>query len=203
VSVSFPDRTTPSLFVEDFSVSGEQRVRLTFNEPVVGSTARNPANYSVRPRGTVERIEADGATPSTVTVHLDGVVAGASGYETALELSSLESVNGGGLIDEGATVRLTQPAEGLADVKIYPNPIQLSRHDAELTVAGIPTDATVRIYSPSGRLVNALSTEGNRMGGTTWDLRTRRGEMVPSGIYLVRVEAPDASPVVKKAAVIR
>jgi len=43
----------------------------------------------------------------------------------------------------------------------------------------------------------------NRMGGTAWDLRTRRGERVPSGIYLVRVEAPDASPVLKKAAVIR
>jgi len=203
VPVTFPSAPNRSLFVKDFTVLGEQRVRLTFNEPVVGSTARDPANYHVRPRGTVEDIQADGSTPSTVTLHLDGIVAGASGYESSLKLSSLKSVNGGGLIDEGATVRLTEPAEGLADVKIYPNPIKLSRHDAELTVAGIPTDATVRIYSPSGRLVNALSTEDNRMGGTTWDLRTRRGEMVPSGIYLVRVEAPDASPVVKKAAVIR
>lgn len=203
VGVAFPAASNRTLFVEDVSVLGEQRVRLTFNEPLVGSTARNRDNYHVQPHGSVESVEAEGSPPSAVTLRLDGVVAGASGQESSLTVSSLRSVNGSTLVDEGATVRLTQPAEGLANVKVYPNPIDLSRHDSQLTIAGLPRNATVRIYSPAGRLVNVLSVEDNRMGGTTWDLRTRRGSTVPSGIYLVRVEAPDASPVMKKAAVIR
>ncbi len=203
VEVAFPPASTRTLFVENVSVLGEQRVRLAFNEPLVGSTARNRDNYRVQPHGSVESLEAEGSPPSAVTLRLDGVVAGASGQESSLTVTSLRSVNGGTLVDEGATVRLTQPAEGLANVKVYPNPIDLSRHDSQLTVAGLPRNATVRIYSPVGRLVDVLSVEENRTGGTTWDLRTRRGSTVPSGIYLVRVEAPDASPVLKKAAVIR
>ncbi len=203
VGVAFPASTDRSLFVKDFSVLGEQRVRLTFNEPLVGSTARNRENYTVQPHGTVETVQVEGSPPTKVTVQIDGIIAGASGQEASLKVSSLRSVNGNTLVDEGATVRLTQPADNLANVKVYPNPIKLSRHDPKLTVAGIPTNATIRIYSPAGRLVEELSVEGNRMGGATWNLRTRRGKMVPSGVYLVRVEAPDSSPVIKKAAVIR
>ena len=203
VAVTFPASSDRSLFVRDFAVLGEQRVRLTFNEPLVGAAARNLENYSVQPYGTVEEVTANGSTPATVTVQIDGIIAGASGQDASLEVTSLQSVNGKRLVDEGATVRLTQPAEGLTNVKLYPNPIELSRHDPQLTVAGIPPNATIRIYNPTGRLVEELSVEENRMGGTTWDLRTRRGSMVPSGIYLIRVDAPDASPVLKKAAVIR
>jgi len=203
VGVSFPTPADRSLFVEDVAVLGEQRVRLTFNQPLVASSARDPDNYSVRPHGSVASVEANGSPLTTVTLHLDGVVAGASGQESSLEVSSLRSVDGSALVEEGATVRLTRPAEDLASVKVYPNPIELSRHDRALTVAGLPPNATVRIYSPAGRLVETLSVEESRDGGTTWDLRTRRGSVVPSGIYLVRVEAPDSSPVLKKAAVIR
>lgn len=203
VAVAFPDASDRSLFVEEVAIRAEQEVQLTFNEPLVAATARNLDNYRVRPYGTVERIEAAGASPQTITLYLDGVIAGPSGREASLKLSGLQSVSGQDLVEEGATVRLTQPADDLAGVKIYPNPIELSRHDPSLTLAGLPEQATIRIYSPAGRLVKELSVEGNRGGGTTWDLRSQRGDRVPSGIYLVRVEAPKASPVLKKAAVIR
>jgi hypothetical protein len=202
VEVSFPSATDRSLFVKDFSVLGEQQVRLTFSEPLKVAPAQNPENYDVQPQGTVDRVQVEPSQPKTVTLNLDGIIAGASGYEASLEVSSLQSVNGSTLADEGATVRLTQPAEGLAGVKLYPNPIDLSRHDAQLTVGGLPSEATIRIYSPSGRLVEELDVTGTSNGGTTWNLRSRRGTRVPSGIYLVRVQAPDASPVIKKAAVI-
>jgi flagellar hook assembly protein FlgD len=86
---------------------------------------------------------------------------------------------------------------------VFPNPVRASRSEQELTVGQLPKNATVRIYSPAGRLVKVLSIADRRERKVTWDLRTRRGEKVPSGIYLVRVEAPDASPVTKKAAVVR
>ncbi|MGI9174770.1 MAG: hypothetical protein ACR2GR_05585 [Rhodothermales bacterium] len=40
-------------------------------------------------------------------------------------------------------------------------------------------------------------------GGIAWDLRDEQGSPVPSGIYLVRVEAPGERAVLRKAAVIR
>ncbi len=202
-ALAFPDAPTQSLYVEEVTVVREQRVRLTFSAPVVGALARTPEHYRVAPHGSVVDVKADGDAPSVVTLHLDGVVAGASGQETSLTVSSLRTPSGTTLDPEGATVRLTQTAEDLANVKVYPNPVDLTQHAPELTVAGLPRRATVRIFAPSGRLVEVLEVENNRVGGTTWDLRTRRGDRVPSGIYLVRVEAPEASPVLKKMAVIR
>lgn len=200
--VAFPAAPDRSLFLEDFSALGEQRVRLTFSEPLVGSTARNRENYTVRPYGTVENVNAEGESPRTVTLTLDGVVVGATGQEASLELSSLRSVSGSALVEGGATVRLNQFIDG-GDVMVFPNPVRPSRSEQELTVGQLPEDATVRIYSPAGRLVDVLSIEDRREQKVTWDLRTRRGEKVPSGIYLIHVQAPDASPVTKKAAVVR
>jgi subtilisin family serine protease len=203
LALSFPASPAQSLFVESVTVVREQRVRLTFSAPVVGTLARTPEHYRVVPHGSVVDVEADGDAPSVVTLLLDGVVAGASGQETSLTVSSLRTPSGATLDPEGATVRLTQTAETLANVKVYPNPIDLTQHAPELTVAGLPQRATIRIFDPAGRLVEVLKVENSRVGGTTWDLRTRRGDRVPSGIYLVRVEAPEASPVLKKMAVIR
>ena len=202
VQVAFPAAPDRSLFVEDFSALGEQRVRLTFSEPLVGSTARNRENYTVRPYGTVENVNAESGSPQTVILTLDGVVVGATGQEASLELSSLRSVSGSTLVQEGATVRLSQFVDG-GNVMVFPNPVRASRSEQELMVGQLPENATVRIYSPAGRLVKVLSIADRRERKVTWDLRTRRGEKVPSGIYLVRVEAPDASPVTKKAAVVR
>jgi subtilisin family serine protease len=202
VTVSFPSASRASLHVEDFSVPSEQRVQLTFNEPLVGQTARNLDNYTVRPYGTVESVSADGESTQTVTLTLDGIVVGVTSREASLELSSLRSTSGSTLAENGSTVRLSQPVDGV-NVMVFPNPVKLSRHSPELTVDQLPRNATVRIYSPAGRLVEVFSVEESRERSVKWDLRTRRGEKVPSGIYLVRVEAPDASPVTKKAAVIR
>jgi hypothetical protein len=99
-------------------------------------------------------------------------------------------------------VRLDQPASSLDEVYVYPNPHRAHQHGDQLTVAGLPTEATVRIVSSQGTLIRVLN-ETNRDGGVEWDLRDRRGRRVPSGIYLIRVEAPGEAPVLKKAAIIR
>lgn len=203
VNVEFPAAEDRTLFVEDLDILAEQRIQLTFSAPLDGQAARETDRYEVEPHGFVESVEAEGATPSSVTVHLDGIVAGATGQEASLTVTSMQSAAGARLVEEGATVRLTQPANGLQDVFVYPNPVRVPRQGSELAVAGLPPNATIRIFSPTGRLVQVLSVQDGRRGGTIWDLRDRRGRLVPSGIYLIRVEAPDTSPVLKKAAVIR
>lgn len=203
VGVRFPARSNRTLFVEDVDILTQQRVRLTFNEPLNGEAAREVRRYDVQPHGVVESVAATGPSPDSVTIHLDGIVVGATGQEVSLRVESMRSARGAQLVSEGSTIRLTRPADDLQNVFVYPNPIRPARHDPRLTIAGLPSNATVQIFSPAGRLVDVLSVENSRSGGVRWDLRNRRGRRVPSGIYLVRVEAPDASPVLKKAAVIR
>jgi hypothetical protein len=139
----------------------------------------------------------------SVLLRVDGLVLGATGQEASLRIMDMVSANGQSLAQEGGTVRLTQPAGDLENVFLYPNPHRSQQHGKELTIAGLPTRATIRVYSPDGRLIDEWTVEDNPTGGTTWDLRDRRGQRVPSGIYLFRVEAPDQSAVLKKAAVIR
>jgi hypothetical protein len=202
-SITFPASNERSLFIESTEILGERRVRLTFNEPLADGPATDPSRYDIRPRGRVASIERSPATPETVTLQLEGLVIGAQGGESSLTVTEMESTDGHQLVGEGGTVRLTKPADDLSNVYVYPNPYRARQHEGRVTIAGLPTEASVRIFSPDGRLVRALSVENNRDGGLHWDLRDRRGEQVPSGLYLFRVNAPEHEPVLEKAAIIR
>jgi hypothetical protein len=202
--VSFPGRGNRSLFVEKATVLGENQLRLAFNEPLDPATATNPDRYEVKPaRGRVADVQVSGSSNQVVTLRIEGIVLGASGQESSLTVMGVRSANGNRLAEEGGTVRLTRPADDLSNVYVYPNPHRADKHGDELTIAGLPSEATVRIYTPGGRLVRVLSVEDSRDGGRRWDLRNRRGERVPSGVYLFRVNAPDQSPVLEKAALVR
>jgi len=202
VNVSFPEPSRQTLFVEEATVLGEQRVRLHFSETLPSAVATDPSRYELRPRGQISGVEV-GPEGRVVTLTVDGTVIGPTGQEASLRVKDMESTNGNTLAPEGNTVRLTQPADGLGDVYVYPNPYRVQEHKGGVTIAGLPTEATVRIFSPEGRLVEEQTVEDNRDGGADWDLRDGRGRHVPSGVYLIRVEAPDEDPVLKKAAVIR
>lgn len=201
--LSFPAAPRASLFIEEAEILDERRVRLVFNEPLPPSAATEAARYELRPRGRVASITQADDAPSTVTVRVEGVVIGPNGQEASLNVTEMQSTEGRRLSEEGGTVRLTRPAEDLSNVYVYPNPYRPERTNGGLTIAGLPRQATVRVYTPGGRLVRILSVEENRDGGTEWNLRDRRGRTVPSGVYLFRVNAPNQSPVLEKAAVIR
>jgi hypothetical protein len=202
-TVTFPAANRASLFIQETEIVGERRVRLVFNEPLTASDATERAHYQLRPRGQVAAVERDEETPSAVTVEVRGLVVGPNGQESSLTVTGLRSTEGHRLSEEGSTVRLTRPAEDLSNVYVYPNPYRRTEQGGDLTIAGLPRTASIRVYTPDGRLVRVLRVEDNRDGGARWDLRDRRGEKVPSGIYLFRVNAPDHSPVLEKAAVIQ
>jgi hypothetical protein len=165
--------------------------------------AENRSRYTVRPRGHVTDVRVMEDSSSVVSLQVDGLVLGASGEESSLKVDGLVGVDGSRLSKEGATVRLTRPADDLSRVFIYPNPYRMSRHEDPLTIAGLPTETSIRIYTPTGQLVRTLSSTQNRNGGRRWDLRNQRGDRVSSGVYLFRINAPDESPVLEKAVVIR
>jgi hypothetical protein len=202
-NVSFPAVEKRSLFIEEATILSEQRVRLSFSAPLDPEAAQERTRYKLKPRGRVASAELTGDSSKTVTLSVENLVIGATGTESSLTVKDMVSADGNRLSEEGGTVRLTRPADDLSNVYAYPNPHRARTHGQELTIAGLPSEATIRIYSPSGRLVRVLSVQNNRDGGRQWDLRDRRGERVPSGVYLIRVNAPEQAPVLEKAAVVR
>ena len=199
----FPPDQSRTLFVEASEILGERRVELVFSEPLPASLASDASRYDLAPRGRVVAAHHDEGAPASVTLEVDGVVIGPNGRETSLTVSEMRSTRGSRLSTEGGTVRLSRPATDLSNVYVYPNPYRKGGQTDHLTIAGLPRQATIRVYAPDGRLVRTLSVDDNRDGGAKWDLRDRGGEHVPAGIYLLRVEAPDQNPVLEKAAVIR
>lgn len=201
-SVTFPAAGQRTLYVKEVTVLDPRRVRLRFNAALMPHAATDPSRYTIRPRGRVTSAR-QAENGDIVTLEIDGVVVGANGLETSLEVTGMQSVDGQRLASEGATVRLTQPADDLSNVYVYPNPYRARTHGPTMTIAGLPVEATVRIYSPDGRLVRVLDVSQNRDGGREWNLEDRGGERIPAGVYLFRVNAPNQSPVLEKAAVIR
>jgi len=202
--VSFPSPARQSLFIEEATVLDENHLRLAFNAPLDLTAAQERDRYEVRPaRGRVSSVQLSDESPGVVTLRIEGLVLGASGRESSLTVTDMVGADGRRLAEEGSTVRLTRPADDLSNVYVYPNPHRADKHEDELTIAGLPPQATVRIYTPGGRLVRMLSVENNRDGGRRWNLRNRRGERVPSGVYLFRVNAPNQSPVLEKAAIVQ
>jgi hypothetical protein len=202
VAVQFPVTAPGSLIVARWDVPGPDRVRLTFNAPLDPALAVDTANYQISPAGRVVEARIASEDPAMVELQVEGQALGAVGQDVTLRLAHLRSATGIPLAPESSQLRLVQPADDLAGVYLYPNPWQASRHPPQVIVAGLPTAATVRIYTLDGRLVQTLTERGGD-GGAAWDLRDRRGEATPAGIYLIQVEASGHPAVLRKLAVIR
>ena len=201
-ALAFPVPEAPSLVISQWEVLDRQQVALTFSAALDPGAATNTGNYRIEPQGSVTGVQFDGADPRRVVVEVDGVVVGATGRESSLRVVEMRGASGETLGGEGNVVRLVQPASNLDDVYVYPNPYRASRHGNNVTVAGLPSEATVRIITAQGALVRVLR-ETSQNGGLEWDLRDERGRLVPSGMYLLRIESPNQNSVLKKAAIIR
>jgi len=74
-------------------------------------------------------------------------------------------------------------------VKLFPNPVRRG-FDGLVGMQGLFNQATVKITTVSGVLVQELQAEG---GTATWDLRAYTGDRVQSGVYLVFSASADGS----------
>lgn len=72
------------------------------------------------------------------------------------------------------------------------NALAVSADTQHIEFVHLPTRAIIRIYSVSGRLV-ALLTHNDVTGGgqEDWNVRSRDGKPVASGVYFYQVEGPD------------
>lgn len=86
----------------------------------------------------------------------------------------------------------------LARVHPVPDPYYRTAGNApeEVRFVNLPARATLRIYSSSGVLVRVLRHDDAQGGGeVAWDLRSRAGRAVASGVYLYHVAADGAAAV--------
>jgi hypothetical protein len=103
-----------------------------------------------------------------------------------------------------ATIRVTQGFEvasasgDLQRVHTVPDPYYLSSAyettpiDRQLRFVNLPDRAIIRIYSSSGILATILQHNDPTGGGEEpWDLKSRNGHVVASGVYFYQVEGPD------------
>lgn len=72
-------------------------------------------------------------------------------------------------------------------VTVWPNPLDLSALGGPLRLTGEGTAYRGAVYSVDGRRVKPVAVDGN--GAVVWDGRDDKGNVVPPGVYLLRVEA--------------
>jgi hypothetical protein len=74
-------------------------------------------------------------------------------------------------------------------VKIFPNPVT-SAFVGTVAIAGLATDAVVKITDISGKMVWQTQAQG---GTASWNVQDYQGKRATTGIYLVFASTPDGS----------
>jgi hypothetical protein len=91
-------------------------------------------------------------------------------------------------ISPPATAPVTLYAQGLLNVRAFPNPWRSDRHSVRRIIFdGLTANTTVKIFTVSGHWVRSL--HGNNF--VNWDLTNDAGDTVASGIYTYLVTTDD------------
>ncbi|MDP2483965.1 MAG: T9SS type A sorting domain-containing protein, partial [Candidatus Palauibacterales bacterium] len=97
----------------------------------------------------------------------------------------------------------------LTQVHTVPDPyLATSQYDLspttkQLMFVNLPPQATIRIYTLTGVLVDVVNHNDSSGGGReVWDLRNRNNQFVASGVYFFHVVTPDGDEYVGKFTVV-
>jgi sugar lactone lactonase YvrE len=94
----------------------------------------------------------------------------------------------------------TKPADSLANVYVYPNPVR-PEFVGTVKIAGLISKANIKITDIEGNLVFETTSEG---GTIEWDTTAFGSYKVASGVYMIFIAAQDGTDTaVKKVMIIR
>ncbi len=96
----------------------------------------------------------------------------------------------------------TQPSENLQNVQGYPNPFVLKNSSARFYIDNLAMNASIKIFTPDGRLVKTIPQQQVLGAQASWDGTNNDGEMVAGGIYVFLVTTKDGQSKAGKVAVI-
>jgi len=93
----------------------------------------------------------------------------------------------------------------MTNIKVYPNPFRLVYGEGRrVTISGVPSNAIVRIFTPSGQLVREFPQGSSGYEAKIiWDGTNASGELVASGIYIAQIISPDGKKKSVKFGVVR
>lgn len=118
---------------------------------------------------------------------------------TALDEDGLESPKNNYLKDASGNplvVVVPSPTGSVDDVIVVPNPYRGSAPWTATEIAdkiefqNVPPHCVIKIYTLSGDLVRVLYNETGK-GSIAWNLLSKSGQKVVSGVYIYKVETPD------------
>ncbi len=130
----------------------------------------------------------------------------------AYDNDSLESPKSNYLKDaDGNPMALTMstpPGTSLDQVKVVPNPYNGSAPWTATEIAdkvefiNLPPQARITIYTLSGDLVKEI-IHSSPTGSEAWNLLSRSGQKVVSGVYIYKVETPDGQYKIGKLMILK
>lgn len=176
------------IFLLSLELPSETLLRIKFSENVDITSAQNANNYMMNPLGKVLYAEVDQTDNQYVLLNLSQEIRnhGSRGRNYTITASNIFSANGKPITKgAGNTLGFVISKDNLRDVYVYPNPIKLSENP-EIYFANLTNRASITIMTSDGADIITLNeTDGN--GGVEWNGRDSNGNMLPSGIYLYRV----------------
>ncbi len=183
--------TESQFYVVSHAILNSFEIKVTFNLDVNEVSATNINNYEFNPENNVSRIEFDPSDKKTIYLFLDkSKPVGAVGKEYRLKLTNIFSSASSGNIKinsgAGSYIILTDYAENLSNVYVYPNPARINEGIKKLTFANLPKRAKIIIFKLSGEQVNEIE-ETNGDGGVDFNLKDKNGNEINSGIYIYRI----------------
>ena len=93
-------------------------------------------------------------------------------------------------------------AKDFAQAVVFPNPVRPSEfHKSAVTFDGLPTDTIIKIYGPSGLLVERLTVLSTDSGHKEWLLLSNGTSDAASGVYIYVLELGSLKKVGKIAVV--
>jgi len=192
IHIVFPQQTASStFFVESFEILDPYKVLIKFNLPVDQSSFVNKSHYVINPSNTISEITFDESDASKIYLSFRGnKPVGSVGIDYTLHIVNVSSsaASGSVAINDGAgsTIILSDFANDLSNVYVYPNPVTNVTDNSKITFANLPEYAKIFVFNLHGeKIIELNEKDGN--GGISWNLRDSHGEIVPTGVYLYRI----------------
>ena len=186
---------TNIFYVTTIKLTNPNTLKVEFNANVDTATSYDTQNYTIEPFNlkvlSAERDRTDRKI-LYLTVNSNNNI-GASGKTYFIRLNNIYSESGIKINNgSGSVFSLSFVKEDLSNVAVYPNPYSKSKATKQvITFANLTKTSKIYIFNLSGVLINELNeTDGN--GGIEWDLRDSKGNEIPSGIYIYKVEGKNS-----------
>jgi len=179
------------LIVSNFKIIDNHNLIVRFNMSLDTISSLNITNYTFTPNNKIEVLEFNN---SENEIHIQTKNPfGSIGREYVLNIEDVYSSLENGYIkiseNSGSQIILTDKADNLDDLYVYPNPIKVSENPS-LTFANLTSNVDIYIFTLSGLFVKKI-TEDDGNGGVDWDLLDIKGKVVSSGVYLYKAISLD------------